>query len=52
MSRRLCLIILACTFVAPSFFNAQEKTMKVEEQKSFNVIGLAVRTNNQQEASG
>ena len=26
--------------------------MKVEEQKSFNVIGLAVRTNNQQEASG
>ena len=26
--------------------------MKVEEQKSFNVVGLAVRTNNQTEATG
>jgi predicted transcriptional regulator YdeE len=44
-------MILACIFLA-FHVQAQEHSVKVEEQKSFSVIGLAVRTNNQQEATG
>jgi len=35
-----------------AFTHAQEKPVKVEEQKAFSVIGLAVRTNNKTEATG
>jgi predicted transcriptional regulator YdeE len=46
------LAALAILLIAPRLHYAQEKTVKVEEQKSFSVIGLAVRTNNKQEATG
>jgi predicted transcriptional regulator YdeE len=49
MTRRL--IVLACIFLA-SHIHAQENSVKVEDQKAFSVVGLAVRTNNQQEATG
>jgi len=52
MGRIVSLAALICLFLMPRVYYAQEKTVKVEEQKSFNVIGLAVRTNNNQEASG
>jgi predicted transcriptional regulator YdeE len=52
MVRSLHLGILICILMTPRLHYAQEKTVKVEEQKSFHVIGLAVRTNNQQEAGG
>ena len=52
MNRSLCLAVLSCIFIAPRVLVAQENPVKVEEQKQFNVVGLAVRTNNQQEATG
>jgi predicted transcriptional regulator YdeE len=52
MIRSLHLAALALIFIAPCRQYAQEKSVKVEEQKSFNVIGLAVRTNNKAEATG
>lgn len=51
MKRSLCLAALAYMFAAPHL-RAQEHPVKLEEQKSFNVVGLAVRTNNQTEATG
>jgi predicted transcriptional regulator YdeE len=52
MIRALRLAALICILIAPRLPYAQEKTVKVEEQKAFNVIGLAVRTNNKAEATG
>src|SRR5277367_3950082 len=52
MRRALRLAALTFLLTAPRPHYAQEKTVKVEEQKSFNVIGVAVRTNNKAEATG
>ena len=53
MTRRLIrLATLAILLAIPRLHYAQEKPVKVEEQKAFNVIGLAVRTNNKAEATG
>lgn len=43
---------LAILLATPRLHYAQEKPVKVEEQKAFSVIGLAVRTNNKAEATG
>src|SRR5277367_6083013 len=43
---------LAILLAMPRLHYAQEKPVKVEEQKAFHVIGLAVRTNNKAEATG
>lgn len=51
MKQSLYLTVLACMLAAP-YLHAQEHPVKVEEQKPFNVVGLAVRTNNQTEATG
>lgn len=52
MIRRLCIVVLTCILMMPRIPLAQEKTVKIEKEKSFSVIGLAVRTNNKQEATG
>src|SRR5579862_4844623 len=53
MTRRLIrLAMLAILLAIPRLHYAQEKPVKVEEQKAFSVIGLAVRTNNKAEATG
>lgn len=51
-TRALRLAALALILIAPPLLRAQEKSVKVEEDKSFSVIGLAVRTNNNAEATG
>ena len=43
---------LAILLATPRLHHTQEKLVKVEERKAFNVIGLAVRTNNKTEATG
>ena len=53
MTRSLIrLAALAILLGMPRLYYAQEKPVKVEEQKAFHVIGLAVRTNNKAEATG
>ena len=53
MARSLIrLAVLAILLGTPRLHYAQEKSVKVEEQKAFSVIGLAVRTNNKAEATG
>src|SRR5271155_181874 len=52
LNSTLRLAALAVLITTPRLHYAQEKTVKVEEQKSFSVIGVAVRTNNKQEAGG
>jgi len=53
MTRSLIrLTALAILLAMPRLHYAQEKPVKVEEQKAFSVIGLAVRTNNKAEATG
>ncbi len=52
LTRLVPLAALAILITTPRVQYAQEKTVRVETQKSFNVIGLAVRTNNKQEAGG
>jgi predicted transcriptional regulator YdeE len=52
MPRAFGFVAFAIMLVAPCLTHAQEKPVKVEEQKSFSVIGLAVRTNNKAEATG
>lgn len=52
MTRILRLTAFAIMLVSPCLTHAQEKPVKVEEQAAFNVIGLAVRTNNKAEATG
>jgi predicted transcriptional regulator YdeE len=43
---------LAILLTTPRLHDAQERPVKVEQQKAFSVIGLAVRTNNKAEATG
>src|SRR5215467_6008541 len=50
--RSLRFAALTALLMTPRAYYAQENTVKIEEQKSFNVIGLAVRTNNKAEATG
>src|SRR5271168_5466467 len=53
MTRSLIrLAALAILLATTRLHYAQEKPVKVEEQKAFHVIGLAVRTNNKAEATG
>ena len=50
--RSLRFATLTALLMTPRAYYAQENSVKIEEQKSFNVIGLAVRTNNKAEATG
>src|ERR1700759_2472464 len=52
MSRAFRLAVLICIGMTNGIHYAQESAVKIDQQKAFNVIGLAVRTNNQQEAGG
>lgn len=54
MKLRIAVFVFACVTILPQLCNAQEaaSSVKTEEQKTFHVIGLAVRTNNKQEAGG
>lgn len=52
LTRMIRLAALAVLITTPRLHYAQEKAVKVEEQKPFSVIGLAVRTNNKTEATG
>ena len=52
MKRSLSILALCCLFVASRPGHAQQNASpaKVEQPTAFNVVGIAVRTNNQQEA--
>lgn len=52
MRRSIQILALVCIFMSSWIQYAQERPAKVEDQKSFNVVGLAVRTNNNAEATG
>jgi predicted transcriptional regulator YdeE len=54
MKRSLYILALCCFFVVSQASRAQMNASptKIEQKKPFNVVGIAVRTNNQQEAGG